>query len=124
MLTEKPHPRIMELLRSLGLRSSDLIVLRKSALKVNDTLPTIWIVATHQEVLLCCTHRKRGLWRRLPRRELNAARYEVNSAGGASIRIIFNSDAENDLVVPLPSGISPEEGAEVATALPVTTGWG
>jgi hypothetical protein len=122
VLIEKAPPRISELLRNLGIRASVVIVLRKSALKVNDTLPTIWVISTRHELLLCCTHRTRGLWKRLTRRDINAVTYEVTPTGVAHLRLVFNDPNEVDLFIPLPKQVSEAEGRLLASALPATTG--
>lgn len=38
----------------------------KTAYKPNDTIPSIWIVVTSRYVMLCNTHRTRGVWRTFP----------------------------------------------------------
>jgi hypothetical protein len=122
LLIEKPPSRISELLRNLGIRTSDVVVMRKSALKVNDTLPTMWIVSTWHELLLCSTHRTRGLWKRLTRQDINAVIYEVMPTETPRIRIVFNDESQDDLFIPLPSGVSEDEGKLIASLLPASTG--
>lgn len=119
MLVEPLPPRIAALLDDLGIDAEQVTVARKSALKLNETLPTIWIVGTADQVVLCCTHRTRGLWRRLARAEVNTARAEAH-AGRASLRLLLNSD-QDDLVIPLPAGVTMSEAMQMAAALPATS---
>ena len=121
MLVDPPPPRIAALLHELGIDAEQVTVARKSALKLNDTLPTIWIVGTVDQILLCCTHRTRGLWRRLARAEINEARSEGGTTGHVSLRLILNGD-QDDIVIPLPSGVLMSEAKLIAAALPTTSG--
>jgi hypothetical protein len=119
MLVEPLPPRIAALLDDLGIDAEQVTVARKSALKLNETLPTIWIVGTVDQIVLCCTHRTRGLWRRLARAEVNTARAE-SRVGHASLRLFLNSD-QHDVVIPLPKRVTLGEAMEMAAALPATS---
>ncbi|MCY2961805.1 MAG: hypothetical protein NTY35_16735 [Planctomycetota bacterium] len=120
MLVEPPPPRITALLDDLGIDPEQVTVLRKSALKVNDTLPTIWIVGTVDQILLCCTHRTRGLWHRLARAEINEARSEATATGRFLLRLILNAD-QDDIVIPFPAGLSMTEAKLIAATLPTAS---
>ena len=120
MLLEPTPPRISALLHELGIDAKQVTIARKSALKLNDTLPTIWLVGTVDQIVLCCTHRTRGLWRRLSRAEINAARSEGTATGHVALRLILNGD-QDDIVIPLPPRSSLSEAKLIAAALPTTS---
>lgn len=116
----EPIPlRIQELLKEKGVEFPDVKVAFKTAFKPNATIPTIWLIATRDEVLLCSTHRTRGLWKRLSRGEISAIRHDVDLIGSLSIRVIHCSLDEPDLILPLQKTTTPEEVQQCVSLLQV-----
>jgi hypothetical protein len=99
--------RIQETLRKEGIDRTQFAGAMKTAFKPNDTIPILWIVLADAELLLCSTHRTRGIWRRLGRREIDSARTSVGAFGGLTVLLIL-ADADDDLVMPMPKNISAE----------------
>jgi hypothetical protein len=98
-------PRIQTLLMELG-QESGFICAVKTAYKPNATIPILWLVVTRTELMLCNTHRTRGLTARHLWKEINEVRKLQNRVNANSIEIIYNDLSKENTVLPLPSGIA------------------
>ena len=100
----EPIPQgILVLLKSIGISEDAVVVARKTALKPAYGIPTVWLIATREEFLLCSTHKTRGVWKKFNRDTVNAIRVEMSIMRQKFLRIIYRSLDESDLLIPLPS---------------------
>lgn len=83
--------RIVQTLRQADLASSFLSAV-KTTVKPNDTIPTLWLVSTESCLLLCSTHRTRGIFRRYQWKVLNSVRKD--GAQGSTVIEIIHNDLE------------------------------
>ncbi|MFX1761443.1 hypothetical protein PWP93_02375 [Paraburkholderia sp. A1RI-2L] len=78
----------------------------KTDFKPNDTIPFIWLVATDQSLLFCCTHKTRGVFKTIPWESISEVRRNGVRDGALSIEIIYVSlDVQTDLLA-LPPSVS------------------
>src|SRR5262245_11555960 len=79
--------------------SDEFLFALKTAHKPLFELPTLWLIFTTTSVLLCKTHRTRGLWARHSRAEINAIRIIQGMTGALTLEIILtDQDAPPTLI--------------------------
>jgi hypothetical protein len=84
----------------------------KTALKPNATIPLLWLVCTSQHLLVCNTHRTRGLSKRLPWSEINEIRRLGVIKGSISIQVIYQELDQEDDLYPLDLNVSLSDADE------------
>lgn len=82
------------------------IVALKTSYKPTFTIPSIWLVLTSEDLLLCNTHRTRGLWRRYSRPTLPHLRVSTTSIGQPFV--ILGGESEEPLTLSLSEAIPRE----------------
>jgi hypothetical protein len=102
----KLPPRIQDVVVSSGARVDDFALAMKSSYKPNATIPIIWFVVMAERLLLCNTHRSRGLWRTLQGAGLAALELHRTSLG--SPFFVFNDDG-GTVYITMPDGVSSDE---------------
>ena len=104
-------PERIQAIVSRNIRSSDdFIAALKTELKPNATIPVLWLVITTGGLLLCSTHRTRGLYRSFHKDAINSIRVEhSHSLPGTRIEIISSELSEPDFNVPLDTTLDTEE---------------
>lgn len=77
-MTSDPYDRLPErirtLLATLGHSPDQCLATLKSIYKPNETIPRLWVVVVTDALLLCSTHRTRGLFRKFAPEDLNTVR--------------------------------------------------
>jgi hypothetical protein len=115
MMTKR-KPSLAYDLRELPARVADnlrgrvsadrFIVAAPTEYRPNPDMPFAWLVLTADQLVLCCTHRTRGVYAAHPFEEINQVRLESN---GRVLRILLNDPASGDLTIPLHPNLSPEQ---------------
>lgn len=104
-LSELPE-KIQNVISSVS-NSGKFICAVKTAFKPNATIPILWIVVTENMLLLCNTHRTRGLFYSCKWHEINCVRRRDNQ--DRTLEIIHKSLDVDDCVIPLPEKMNTEE---------------
>ncbi|HPQ72074.1 MAG TPA: hypothetical protein PKW95_23335 [bacterium] len=99
VFVDKLPERIHILLNTLGVNIDDIIFARKTTIKPNSTIPTLWLIATKHYFFLCSTHRTRGLWEQIDRNNIIEIRKEMTIMGNPYLRFISKSIDKQDLIV-------------------------
>lgn len=107
--------RIKDLLQSRGHKLDSSSRALKTEFKPNSTIPTIWIVSTNKHILLCSTHKTRGLWAIYGRDELNCVRLKRETTGGLEIEIIHADSDCPTLLLPLPASTNITHAEELVS---------
>jgi hypothetical protein len=76
----------------------EFLIAAPTLYRPNSDMPFAWLVVTSHRILLCNTHRSRGIYAEHSLREINELRIESRSV----LRILLNDAVHSDLVVPLP----------------------
>ena len=63
--------RIRTLLANKGYSPSDCLFALRSTFRPNFALPTLWLILTQDALMLCNTHRTRGLYREFRSGDIN-----------------------------------------------------
>lgn len=79
----------------------------KTALKPNATIPFLWLVCTDKHLLVCNTHRTRGVYRKSTWSEINTVRRVGAVQGSMIIEVIYQDLDHDDERYPLDPGITP-----------------
>ena len=79
----------------------------KTTYRPNDTIPSIWIVVTSDYLVLCNTHRTRGLWRKFAAADTQRLKLGITSTGQRYFEL---EDIDGGrLFLPLSQAVSPAE---------------
>lgn len=81
----------------------------KTSFKPNATIPLIWLVLADRGILLCSTHRTRGVWAVLEREDIDTIVVEKGIVGAGWVKITPRKLGENDHVLPLPDRLDEKE---------------
>lgn len=84
----------------------------KTSLKPNATIPLLWLVCTTQYLLVCNTHRTRGLFKRLLWSEINEIRRLGVMKDSISIQVIYQDLDQEDDLYPLDPNVSRADAEE------------
>lgn len=87
-------------------KEDEFIAAVKTALKPNATIPFLWLVCTKRDLLVCNTHRTRGLYKKSTWSEINAIRRIGESSGAIHIEVIYQGLDQDDDLYPLGPEIS------------------
>jgi hypothetical protein len=79
----------------------------------NADMPFAWLVITSRQLILCSTHRTRGIYAAYSRSDINDVRQEAN---GRVLRILSNNQELADLVIPFASTVTSDEAAMLTQA--------
>jgi len=82
-------PRIASALRIAGFADSFRYA-AKTTVKPNETIPFLWLVCTDSHLLLCCTHRTRGIFRKYPWGTLNEVRKATSADNHTKVEVIHD----------------------------------
>ena len=100
-------PRIREVVEKAGVGAFCLAL--KTAFKPNATIPLIWMVLTSEGLLLCNTHRTRGLWGKYSRSQVPHIRSNATSWGTRYLEIEGGRSQTGPLTLPLPENMPSEQ---------------
>ena len=112
-LTDLP-PRIITAVKDAGFESSYRLA-AKTTVKPNETIPTLWIVCTESHLLLCNTHRTRGIYRRYVWSEVNDVRRMSSASPGACVELIHNALDQANEIFPLDASVTSAQTDELVT---------
>ena len=106
--TRELPPRLQSLLSELQQEQAFICAI-KTDLKPNATIPILWLFLTKSGLLLCNTHRTRGLFASHTWQEINIVRKLDDKASSTSIEIIYNDISKDNTVLPFPKSVKPTE---------------
>jgi hypothetical protein len=109
--------RIHDLVQSLGLDSANMVAVLKTAYKPNATIPIIWAALFEERLLLCSTHRTRGVWRDYNPESFDTARVTRGSTRLLTLEILGKGREGGILELPLPPACTSEEASTFATTV-------
>lgn len=87
----------------------------KTSYKPNATIPLLWLIFGSKGLMLCSTHKTRGVWRIIEPEELNAVQLEVGFLESMAVRIILQRE-DDDIRLELPRSIEREELENLITS--------
>ena len=108
-------PRAAKNLTSLISRSEQFIVAFRTAYRPNPDMPFAWLVITSRQVILCNTHRSRGVYAAHDKTDINDVRLQ-----GKVLTIFLNDPASGDLTIPLPSDLLQDDAVTLMDAMGVS----
>ncbi|NMO15747.1 hypothetical protein HPC49_03310 [Pyxidicoccus fallax] len=103
---EQLPPRIQDVLRVRGVGPGEFVLGLKSSYKPNATIPILWFIVTAEHLLLCNTHKTRGLWKEMSGQELTAFELRRSSLGKPYFVL---PDSEGTVYLTLPDETPPED---------------
>lgn len=103
---EQLPPRIKTVVLAAGARVDEFVLAMKSSYKPNATIPIIWFVVTKDRLLLCNTHKTRGLWRTLAGAAVGSLQLHHSSLAAPYFVL---SDADGSVYVTVPDGTSADD---------------
>ena len=106
-IAELPE-RIRSSLAASGIQPDAFQSALRTAFKPNATIPIIWLVLLRDRLLLCNTHKSRGVWREYPRESFDSIRLAYSTLGKLAIEIIHPDPMEPSLSLPLPPSVELE----------------
>jgi hypothetical protein len=116
-LNELP-PRIRETIRGLPSLGTFLLA-APTEYRPNADMPFAWLVLTSRQLVLCNTHRTRGIYAAHQFSEINEVRAE---SANRVLRILLNDPGLGDLVIPLHPELTAEHvGIIVHSVQPAKT---
>ena len=101
------------LLTNQGFYESDFICGIKTAFKPKYEIPYIWIVVTKESLLLCNTHKTRGMWALYHHNKLYNVQLKKDMAGGLSIEILEINLDKPTTKLPMPRNTNVEDANEL-----------
>lgn len=100
--------RIVFTLEREGMASEFLCAI-KTTVKPNETIPTLWLVCTENRLLLCSTHKTRGIYKRFTWSSLNDVRKIGAPTTHARLEIIQEDIDLPDEFYPIDPSVSTED---------------
>lgn len=94
--------RIRQTLQQEGYDSVDFRAALRTALKPNATIPILWLVLMNNALLLCSTHRTRGVYHQFGPEGINELRVVKGALQSLSIELIRPDVGEPNLIIPMP----------------------
>ncbi len=91
-------------LRPLLAEAERVLLSAPTEYRSNPDMPFAWLVITSRQLILCNSHRTRGVYASHPHRSINQVRLE----GARLLRILLN-DSMADILVPLPDALTIDE---------------
>jgi hypothetical protein len=92
---------------------SDFICAIKTAFRPKYHIPYIWIIVTKNNLLLCNTHKTKGIWALYYYNKLYNVQLEKDIAGGLSIEILEMNLDNPTIKLPMPLNTNAEEANEL-----------
>ncbi len=90
---------VRRLMQQTSSPSERFVVAGRTTFRVNSDMPFAWLVVTSSRLILCSTHKTRGLHRMHPYSEINEVRFHLDSR---RIVVLPNNPAHGDFDVQLP----------------------
>lgn len=100
--------KIQAVLNEQG-QQSKFVCAIKTDYKPNATIPILWLVLTKTDLLLCNTHKTRGLTAKHAWNAINAVRKKAGTGKVNTIEILYTQLSDDDTVLPLPSTVTVDE---------------
>lgn len=81
----------------------------KTDVKPNATIPILWLICTKTALLICNTHKTRGLYKKYRWNDISEVRKKIHFGGHISIIVSFISTSRNDEIYFLPKKLLEDE---------------